>query len=149
MFLLVHGPPVSLQQACSRALHKGPRRLRPPQGARCPEEFAAAATRFAQQLVKYESAEGTVVAVSQGREPAAFWECLTAVAGEAAAGSSSSSACSSAPGSPRENIAYDKDFEVSGLGWERAGTRRGADGRGLLGRPCGMACGEAAVAVHK
>ena len=74
------------------------------QGARCPEDFADAATRFAQQLVRYEGAEGPVVCVSQGREPRQLWECLgEAVAAERAG---------EAPASPRENPVYDKDFEV-------------------------------------
>ncbi len=77
------------------------------QGARCTEGFADAATRFAQQLVKYEGVEGPVVSVSQGQEPPEFWECLGQAA---AAGDRTSDAAS-----PRENSTYDKDFEV---GWQ-------------------------------
>lgn len=71
------------------------------QGARCPEGFGAAAVRFAQQLAKYEGAQGPVVLLSQGQEPAAFWECMALPPDGPAA-------------SPRENVAYDKDFEVGG-----------------------------------
>ncbi|GAB4823510.1 hypothetical protein N2152v2_010556 [Parachlorella kessleri] len=74
------------------------------EGARCPEAFADAATRFAQQLVRYEGAEGPVVCVSQGREPPQLWECLGGVAAAEKAGV--------APASPRENAVYDKDFEL-------------------------------------
>ena len=85
------------------------------QGARCPEDFAAAATRFAQQLVKYEDAAGPVVAVAQGRELPAFWASLAAAAGPASAGQrggGSGEEAAAAPSSPRENPSYDKDFEV-------------------------------------
>jgi hypothetical protein len=89
--------------------HKGTRRLfltatnANSQGARCPEGFAAAAARFARQLVKYEGAEGPMMPVGQGREPPEFWECL----GPAAGGQAGDTAAS-----PRENSSYDRDFEV-------------------------------------
>lgn len=45
-------------------------------GAQCPEAFAAAARRAADQLHRYEGAPSPAVEVEQGREPVEFWEAL-------------------------------------------------------------------------
>ncbi|KAI7838717.1 hypothetical protein COHA_007513 [Chlorella ohadii] len=101
-------------------------------GAACPEPFAAAAHRFAQQLQRYEGAPGPALVVRQGQEPEVFWTSLAAAtaegsgsragspaapgsaaaAGAAAAAAELVAAAAAGPVAVAENSAYDKDFEL-------------------------------------
>lgn len=104
-------------------------------GAACPEPFAAAAHRFAQQLQRYEGAPGPALVVRQGQEPEVFWTSLAAAtaegsgsragspaapgsaaaAGAAAAAAELVAAAAAGPVAVAENSAYDKDFEVRSI----------------------------------
>ncbi len=108
-------------------------------GAACPEPFAAAAHRFAQQLQRYEGAPGPALVVRQGQESEVFWTSLAAAtaegsgsragspaapgsaaaAGAAAAAAELVAAAAAGPVAVAENSAYDKDFEVRSLGSSR------------------------------
>lgn len=111
---------------------QGPASLAVWVGATCPEPFAVAAHRFAQQLQRYEGTPGPALVVRQGQEPEVFWASMAAAAAEgsgsragspAAPGTAAASSAAAAaaelvaaaaagPVAVAENSAYDRDFEV-------------------------------------